>query len=80
MIEALITDLNMPAASGYELIDLVRRCGRHRKLPIIAMSGDDHHGVAEKARLSGANAFFPKPFSPADMRRTLRKLLDDDCA
>ena len=76
-IAAMVTDLNMPCSSGYDLIGLVRNSYRHRQLPIIAMSGDDHSAVAEKALRSGANAFFAKPFSLADMRNTLRRLIDN---
>lgn len=76
-IAAVVTDLNMPLFSGYDLIGLLRSSCRHRQTPIIAMSGDDYPAIAERALRSGANAFFAKPFSLTHMRRTLRRLIDN---
>ena len=75
-ITAMITDLNMPVITGYELIASVRADERYRALPVIAFSGDDGAKVAERAMRSGADAFFEKPFSMKDLRSTLQLLLN----
>lgn len=72
---AVITDLNMPVASGYELILSVRCHERYRELPVIAMSGDSGMKAKEQALRSGADAFFAKPFSINELRSTLQRLL-----
>jgi two-component system, chemotaxis family, chemotaxis protein CheY len=75
-VRAVVTDLNMPRMSGFELIESIRRDGRHSGLPIIVVSGDTDPQAPERARAAGANAYFPKPFSPARLRQKLEQLLN----
>src|ERR1700685_2366768 len=75
-VSAVITDLNMPRMDGFEFIERIRAEPRHRWLPIIVISGDtDPHTPARLSAL-GANAFFSKPYSPAQVRLKLEQLLD----
>jgi CheY-like chemotaxis protein len=73
---ALLTDLNMPRMDGFELIRHVRADGRFHGLPIVVLSADTDPRTPEKVTLLGANAFFPKPFSPAEVRNKLEQLLN----
>jgi len=75
-VRAVVTDLNMPRMDGYELI---RRLRSHEKLsgmPIIVVSADTDPSTPERIAALGVQAFFPKPFSPALVRRKLEQLLD----
>jgi two-component system, chemotaxis family, chemotaxis protein CheY len=75
-VRAVVTDLNMPRMDGFELIERIRAEPRHKRLPIIVVSGDtDPHTPARLAAL-GADAFFGKPYSPAQVRMKLEQLLD----
>ena len=74
-IAAVITDLHLPHVDGYELIAAIRGHKRYSHLPIVVVSGDSHPELAERLRLLGADAFFPKPYSPAEIRHTLKGLL-----
>ena len=75
---ALITDLHLPRMDGFELIRAVRSQPRSAPLPILVISGDnDPRTVARLAGL-GANAYFSKPYSPAEVRQKLEQLLDDN--
>jgi len=74
---ALVTDLHLPQMDGFELIRAVRSQPRSVPLPILVISGDtDPRTVARLADL-GANAYFSKPYSPAEVRQRLEQLLDD---
>ena len=73
---ALLTDLNMPGMDGSELIANVRLADRYRKLPIIVISGSSEAGISARVLSLGANAFFPKPFSPAAVCSKLEELLN----
>jgi CheY-like chemotaxis protein len=77
---AVITDLNMPRMDGFELIERIRAEPRHRRLPIIVISGDTDPHTPERICALGANAFFSKPYSPAQVRLKLEQLLDADPA
>jgi DNA-binding response OmpR family regulator len=73
---ALVTDLHLPSMDGFELIETIRAQPDRAKLPILVISGDsDPHTPARLAGL-GANAYFPKPYSPAELRSKLERLLD----
>ena len=75
-VRAVVTDLNMPRMDGYEFI---RRLRSHEKLsgmPIIVVSADTDPATPDRIAALGVQAFFPKPFSPALVRRKLEQLLD----
>jgi CheY-like chemotaxis protein len=74
-IVAIVTDLNMPRRDGFDLLGQIRADERHRRLPIVMVSGDSDPRLPERALASGASAFFSKPYSPLALRRTLEKLL-----
>jgi len=68
--------LNMPRMDGYELIRRLRNGGRHAATPIVVVSGDTDPATPQRVAQMGVNAFFPKPFSPAEVRRKLEQILD----
>src|SRR5579872_732589 len=75
-VQAIITDLNMPRMDGFELIQRVREDGRTSGLPIIVVSADTDPNTPERIARMKVDAFFAKPFSPAQVRRKLEQLLD----
>ena len=74
-VAALVTDLHMPRLDGFELISRIRSDARHTGLPIMVISGDSDRTTPERVRLLGADAYFPKPYSPQAVRHTLERLL-----
>jgi PAS domain S-box-containing protein len=72
--DLILTDVIMPRMSGKELSDQIR--SQLPKIKVLLMSGytDDalaHHGVLEDGI-----SFLPKPFSPAQLTRKIREVLD----
>ena len=74
-VQAIITDLNMPHMDGFELIRRVREDGRISAVPIIVVSADTDPSTPERIAQMKVDAFFAKPFSPAEVRRKLEQLL-----
>jgi two-component system chemotaxis response regulator CheY len=74
-LAAVITDLHLPYVDGFELIATIRTHERYSRLPIVVVSGDGHPDTPERVRHLGADAFFPKPYSPAEIRHRLEGLL-----
>lgn len=74
-IAAIVTDLRLPLMDGFEFIKAIRADDRYSRLPVIVVSGETNPEVAERLRALGANAFFPKPYSPLEVRTTLKGLL-----
>ena len=75
-VRAVVTDLNMPRMDGFELIRRIRGDMRLRTTPIIVVSADTDPDTPQRVAALGVDAFFPKPFSPAQVRRTLEQLLN----
>lgn len=74
-VAAVVTDLHLPYVDGFELIKAIRADRHHSHLPIVVVSGDTQPGLPERLRALGADAFFPKPYSPAEIRRLLKGVL-----
>ncbi len=74
-IRAIVTDLNMPRMDGFELIRRVRADRRLAATPIIVVSADTDPATPERIAQLGVSGFFPKPYSPAQVRRKLEQIL-----
>lgn len=79
-IAALLTDLNLPPnggppGDGLDLIRQLRAEPRFARIPMVLISGDSDPRLSERALAHGADAFFAKPYSPAEVRRKLEQLL-----
>ena len=75
-VSAVVTDLNMPRMDGFELIQRIREDRRLASVPIVVVSADTDPATPQRVAALGACAFFPKPYSPAEVRRKLEQLLD----
>ena len=69
--ELIVSDLNMPQMSGYELLSIVRR--RFPQIMTVAMSGE-YHGDALPPGVI-ADSFFAKGQSPRGLLVTLANLI-----
>lgn len=72
-ISAMVTDLNLPRMDGFELIETVRAGS---DMPIMVVSGDNDPNTLERLATLGASAYFPKPYSPSQVRQRLEELID----
>ena len=72
-LQGVITDLNLPAIDGIELIRRMRARGRGTPIIVVSANADPH--APARALAAGADAFFAKPFSPAEIRKKLEELL-----
>lgn len=75
-VQVIVTDLNMPRMDGFELIRRIRTDSRFSGTPIIVVSADTDPLTPQRIAQLGVDAFFPKPYSPAQVRRKLEQLLD----
>ena len=75
-LAAIVTDLNLPFYDGFEIVEAVRKHQRYARVPIVIITGDGRQDVPARAKKLGADAFFPKPYSPAEVRRALEALID----
>jgi two-component system chemotaxis response regulator CheY len=77
-IHLVILDLNMPDMHGLEVVGFMRKHATFGKVPIIVLTtrGDDDSRSAALA--AGATQYHTKPFEPATLAATARRLLYAD--
>jgi CheY-like chemotaxis protein len=62
----IILDVRLPDRSGIEAQAMIRSSLKHRKIPIISISGNKRISLLQQSVELGANAWMAKPFEPAD--------------
>lgn len=79
--DLVLTDIYMPDADGFELINALRR--HNVTVPVIAMSGGGRVGNYDNLSIAthlGAAAVIDKPFSNASLIETIERVLADRAA
>lgn len=71
--DLVLTDYAMPARSGLELVEAVRR--RLPGVPIVLMSAAVPSLAAKRADALGVHAVVEKPFAPAELRELVSRAL-----
>lgn len=74
--DLVITDINMPDVNGLELISFIRRSENYKKTPLVIISTQASERDVERGTKLGADAYVPKPFTPDQLRATVKGLLD----
>jgi CheY-like chemotaxis protein len=75
-VDALVTDIHLPRMDGFELIEAIRSQPQRSGLPILVISGDSDPRTPARLASLGADAYFSKPYSPAEVRHKLEQLID----
>lgn len=75
---AVITDLNMPGMSGYDLLQALRR--HLPSVPVMVLSSAKDSKSRIKALQSGADDFMSKPFHPEEIEVRLAKMIASPAA
>jgi len=72
-ITAVLVDLKMPDMDGLEVIRRIRQADA--SIPVILITGHGNMDVAYEALSEDATGYVIKPFSMADLRATVRRLV-----
>jgi CheY-like chemotaxis protein len=70
----IILDVRLPDRSGIEAQAIIRSSLKHRRIPIISISGDQRIALLQQSVDLGANAWMAKPFDPADFLAIVTRL------
>lgn len=72
---AVILDIMLPYADGFELLQLIRQEPGWRKVPVIMLTAKSHEKDMIRALDLGADDYIIKPFRPAELAARLRRHL-----
>ncbi len=73
-IHLVLTDIVMPHISGSRLVELIKPI--HPEMKALYMSGYINNAVVNKGILKPDDQFIQKPFTPVDLARKIRGILD----
>ncbi len=73
--DLVLTDLNLPGMSGFELIRHLHAQEKTSTLPIIVLSGVNREQAWRKSMNLGVEDFLPKPSSASDLIRAVKTRL-----
>jgi two-component system, chemotaxis family, chemotaxis protein CheY len=72
-VSIVICDLNMPRLGGIELLEKVLPA--RPDLPVVMLTTENNPDLVTRARRAGAKGWLIKPFKPASLLATVRKLV-----
>ena len=73
-IDCVICDVNMPNMNGIELVEAVKQCEQHSKLPIIMLTTEGAKELIQRAKQAGASGWIVKPFKADLLVAAVQKL------
>jgi FixJ family two-component response regulator len=72
--DCVITDIQMPGMSGFDLTRLLK--ARDWRVPVIMITARGEPGLEARAAASGASSLLRKPFGADDLMGCLKKALE----
>ena len=73
--DLVITDIQLPHVTGFDLIRMMREDDRLSEVPIMAVTAYAARGDEERIRAAGAQAYVSKPISVMRFAETVDELL-----
>ena len=72
-----VLDIGMPGLDGLEVLQHIRGDEELRGMLVLLLTAKAQESDVRRGYESGADAYVRKPFSPADLSKRVRELLDD---
>lgn len=73
-VDVVITDINMPKLDGYGVLREIRKQPEYRSMPILVLTTENNDEKKNLARDAGATGWMVKPFDPAQLLATIRRV------
>ncbi|WP_304359144.1 response regulator [Collimonas fungivorans] len=77
-VDLVLTDWNMPAMGGHQLIRELRQMENHAETPILVLTTEASDAEKADARAAGASGWLRKPIEPATLLEVVASLLDTE--
>ena len=73
--DLLLSDITMPHLDGIELLRRLKADASTADIPVVVLSAKAQDADVFEAQRSGADAYLPKPFSPAQLMEAVAEAL-----
>ncbi|MFM1988023.1 MAG: hypothetical protein RJA99_980 [Pseudomonadota bacterium] len=71
----VVSDINMPNMTGFELLKAIRADGALKSLPVLMVTAEARKEDIVLAAQSGASGYIVKPFNKATLEEKVQKIL-----
>ncbi len=76
LIAAILLDLNMPNADGFEVLDYFKNKGILSKIPVCIITGEEAPEIIGKVKTYDVAAIMLKPFSTTQIENIVTKAIE----
>jgi two-component system, chemotaxis family, chemotaxis protein CheY len=76
-VDLVITDLNMPEMTGFELVDAMFADDRYKSIPIIVVTTEGSATRIDDLKKKGARGYVRKPFTPEQIGEMITKVMGE---
>ena len=74
-VHLVISDYNMPGASGLDLLEMLRKTPATQRIGFILITGKADRAVVELGQALGMNNFITKPFTPEQLKTCIERVV-----
>ncbi len=76
--DLIVADIQMPKMNGTDFVNMIKKSGYFRDIPIVMLSGLDDPSIKKQCLEAGVKKFYQKPFNPNDLLAYIEKMFEDD--
>ena len=73
--DLVVTDINMPKMDGITLIKKLRALPSYKFTPLLTLTTESTPAMKQKGKAAGATGWIVKPFDPAKLLATVKRVL-----
>lgn len=76
--DLIVADIQMPKMNGTDFVNMIKKSGYFRDIPIVMLSGLDDPSIKKQCLEAGVKKFYQKPFNPNDLLAYIEKMFEED--
>jgi two-component system chemotaxis response regulator CheY len=77
-IDIVLSDINMPNMDGLSFLFEMKKNELFKSIPVVMITTEGSEAKIQESIKLGASGYIKKPFSPADIKNTLSKLMEEE--
>ncbi len=75
-VDLVVTDLNMPEMTGFELIDAMKNDNLMKTIPVVVVTTEGSTTRIDDLKQKGVKGYVRKPFTPEQIREMISKVME----
>lgn len=75
-VDLVVTDLNMPEMTGFELINAMKNDELMKSVPVVVVTTEGSATRIDDLKQKGVKGYVRKPFTPEQIREMISKIME----